>query len=98
MTTIEEVEPRARKKLDPARLEQLAYRLLVIDDEPKMARRVGAARTAVTERQELVAHIEERHPGLALDAPQLENRAIERDRLLEIADLERDVVDPDQMR
>jgi len=30
--------------------------------------------------------------------PQLEDRAVERERLLEIADLERDVVDADQAR
>ena len=50
------------------------------------------------ERDELVAHVEERH-GLAPTAQgEIEQAAVEGERFVEVADLERDVVDPDQTR
>ena len=61
-----------------------------------MARVVGRLRPPLGERQELVAHVEERHPRDPAAELELEDRAVELERRVEVADLERDVVDPEQ--
>ena len=61
-----------------------------------MAPVVGRLRAALGERDELVAHLEERHPGDAAAQLELEDRAVELERRVEVADLERDVVDAEQ--
>jgi hypothetical protein len=54
--------------------------------------RLGAA---AGEGDELIAHVDERHARFAFDVAELEQAAVERQGFLEVADLERDVVDPD---
>ena len=59
---------------------------------------VGRLRTAVRERDELVSQVDERHPTAApAHFERAEDRLPERECLLEIADLERDVVDPHEL-
>jgi hypothetical protein len=53
-------------------------------------------RRRLGEGEELVAHLDERHPRLALHRAELEDPRVERERLVEVADLERDVVDADE--
>src|SRR6478672_3626658 len=72
--------------------------VLVVDHETKMTAVVGALGAALLQREELIAQIDERR-GLALAAQfELEQAAIERQRLLDIADLESDVVETDGAR
>jgi hypothetical protein len=57
---------------------------------------VGRLGAALGEREELVAQVDEghpRHPSAQLD---LEDAAIERERLVEVAHVECDVVDADR--
>ena len=53
---------------------------------------------ALREREELVAHVEERHPGHPPAQLEAEQPPVELERGVEIADLERHVVDADQAR
>ena len=60
---------------------------------------VGVRRRVARERDELVAQVDERHP--VADPPaqlELEEAAVPGDRLVEVAHLERDVVDADEPR
>jgi hypothetical protein len=76
-------------------LQGLARRLLVVDDEAEVHLRLR--RTALREREELVAQVDERHSRLALVDPELaEDRAPEGERALGVVHAERDVVNPDE--
>ena len=55
-------------------------------------------RPAFGQGDELIAHVDERHAGAAPAQRELEQPPVERERLVDVADLERDVVDPDQTR
>ena len=62
---------------------------------PGLVRRL---RASLRQRDELVAHVDERHPARAsaqLERP--EDRLPEPQRLVEVANLQRDVVDPDEL-
>ena len=63
-----------------------------------MAASSARLRAALGEREELVAHVEERHARDPAAQLELERPPVELERRLEVADLERDVVDPDQPR
>src|SRR6516225_2061810 len=95
---IAEIEEPARQRLDARRRQRAADRVLVVDHETEMTAVVGGLGAALLQRQELIAQIDERR-GLALAAQfELEQAAIERQRLLDIADLESDVVETDGAR
>src|SRR5262249_12264268 len=95
---IAEVEEAAGQHLDASRLQGAPRRLLVVDHQAEMAAVVGRLLAALLERDELIAEVDEGH-GLAL-AAQLEREklAIERQRLLDVADLERDMVEAHNSR
>jgi hypothetical protein len=59
---------------------------------------VGRLPSPLGERDELVADVDERHPAGASSQCQLEDATVEVERLLDVADLERDVVDSDETR
>ena len=64
-----------------------------------MARVVARLGPASREGEELVAHIHERHPvGDAAAELQVEEAPVPGERFVDVADLERDVVDPDESR
>src|SRR5262249_29430410 len=95
---ISEIEEAARQHLDLRRLERTARRLLVVDHQAEMAAIVGRLLAAFLEGDELVAQVDEGH-GLALAAQlELEQPAVEGQRLLDVADLERHVVEADNAR
>ena len=74
-------------------------RVAIVDDEPDVARAVGRLGPACGERDELVTQIDERHRATVAAAErELEDPAVERKRLVEIADLDGDVIDPDGPR
>ena len=91
-----EVETAAGQDLDAAASSAAVTLSQVIDDEPEVALLVGRLRRPFGESDELVADVEERHPRDAASQLVLEDLAVELQRLLEVADLERDVVDTDQ--
>ena len=91
---IAKVETTAAEDLDSRRLERPPRRVLVVDDEPEVAVLVGRLRAPLRERDELVAHVDERHPVRAAAQRELEQLTVERERLVDVADLERDVIDP----
>jgi hypothetical protein len=70
--------------------------LTVVDDETDVARLVRRLPPALREREELVAHVDERHRRPAPAQCELEDPAVEGECLVEVADLDRDVVDPDE--
>jgi hypothetical protein len=84
--------------VDAGLLERCAYAFLVVDDEPEvpcLARRLGSP---CRERDELIAHVDEGHPGASSAAQlELEEASIPGERLLDVAHLERNVVDPDEL-
>ena len=51
-------------------------------------------RSAGRERDELVSHVDERHPRPAATQVELEELPVPPQRLVDVADLERDVIDP----
>ena len=61
-----------------------------------MALVVGGLVAWLGDRQELVAHVDERHPAPAPAEREREEPAVEVERFLDAPDLDRDVVDPDQ--
>ena len=93
-----EVESAAGQDPGARSLQRHPRRLLVVDDEAEVPGIVRRLRAPLRERQELVAHVEERHPGDPPAELELEDRAVEAQRLVEVADLERHVVDPEQSR
>src|SRR5207302_3280623 len=95
---IVEVEP-AAEGADAELLEPLAHRFLVVDDEAEVARLVGRLRASPRQRDELVAHVDEGHPaGASAQLERAEDRLPERERLVDVSDLEREVIDSDQLR
>src|SRR6185436_15851313 len=88
---VEKIKEATGQRLD-ARLGQgIAHRLLVIDDQPEMPAVIGCLPAAVLQREELVAQIDEGRI-LALAAQlEVEQPAVEGQRLFDVADLERDV-------
>src|SRR5262249_23265234 len=92
---IEEIEKWTGQRLEPRRRERAAHRVLVVDHESEMAAAVGRLRAAFLQREELIAQIDERR-GLTLAAQlELEQTAVEGQRLLDVADLERDMIETD---
>src|SRR5581483_1203684 len=95
---IEEIQEPPRERLDARRGECLAHRFLVIDHEAKMPAVICGLPAALLQREELVAKIDEGHV-LALAAQlELEQPAIECQRLFDAADFERDVIETDRAR
>src|SRR3712207_9409789 len=75
-----------------------AHRLLVVDHEPEVPVRVRRLRPALAERQELVAHVDEGGPPGPAAQLEGEEPPVERERLVDVPDLQRHVVDADQQR
>src|SRR5215469_17410247 len=88
------VEEAARKDVHAGFLERTARHRLVIHDESEV--RFFRAGTSLEQGQELVAHPEEGGARDAAHVGGLEEVGVEGDRLLDVVDLERDMVDPDE--
>jgi hypothetical protein len=95
---VEEIEAAAREDRDPEPLERLAHGRAVVDHEAEVPVLVRRLRAALGQRDELVAHVDERHGVAAPAQGEFEQLPVERERRLDVADLERDMVDPDQAR
>ena len=68
----------------------------VVDDEADVPRAVRPLLASYRERNELVAQIDERHrAAVAPTQGEVEDPSVEGERLLQVAYLQRDVVDPD---
>jgi hypothetical protein len=78
-------------------LEGCSYVLLVVDDEPEVPGLVWRLGSSCCERDELIAQVDEGHrsPRSAAEL-ELEEASIPGERFLDVADLERNVVDPDE--
>src|SRR5438270_6849674 len=75
----------------------LAHGLLVIDDQTEVPRLVGRLRAAGGEGDELVAHVDERHPAPRATAQlEVEQAPIPCERLVEVSNFEGDVIDANQ--
>ena len=88
--------PRPAERLEPGLGHRGADGLAVVDDEPEMAPLVGTLAAALGDGEELVAEIEEGHAGHAAAELEGEQPAVEVERGVEVADLERDVIDADE--
>jgi hypothetical protein len=95
---IAEVQPTAGRNLDACGLERRPRGGLVVDDETEMTRIVGRLGATFGERQELISHPQERHPGLTRAHLEPEDRRVEADCFLEVGQLERDVIDDNRPR
>ena len=70
------------------------HRLDVVDDQPEVTVRVRRLGPALGQREELVTQVDERHPARAAAHRQRPEDSLEkRQRLVDRADLECDVVD-----
>ena len=71
--------------------------LLVVDNQTEVPSAVGRLAASFGECDELVADVDECHSPCSPAQRDVEDPAIERQGLLHVADLQRDVVDPDQV-
>ena len=97
---IEEVEP-ARARVDDREalaLDRGPHGGRSSTTSPKWRSSSAGLLAALHQRDELVAHVDERRAGHAAAQLELEEAAVERQRGVEIADLERHVVHADQPR
>jgi hypothetical protein len=60
-------------------------------------RAIGWLRPTLHERDELVAHVDERRPRRATAEREREDPPVEGERLVDVVDFERDVVDADEL-
>src|SRR5438270_3820605 len=92
-----EVERAGRLHGNPHLAQALAHGLLVIDDQAEVSRLVRRLRAAGGEGDELVAHVDERHPVPGATAQlEVEQAPVPRERLIEVRNLEGDVIDTNQ--
>jgi hypothetical protein len=89
---IAEVEERSRQHLDARFRQRAADGVLVVDDEPEMATVVRRLFASFLKGKELVAQVDERHILLPAKL-ELEYPPVERERFLDIAHLERNVIE-----
>src|SRR4029450_183977 len=95
---VAEVKPATREDFGAGCLERLARRLLVVDDEPEVPVRVRRLRSSLREGDELIADVDERHPSEVAPELELEDPAVPLERLVDVADFQRDVVDANEPR
>jgi hypothetical protein len=79
-------------------LQSCPRRLLVVYDEAEVPVGVRRLRAAGRESDKLVAEVDERHPRRAAAQLEAEDAAVKLERLVDVADFERDVVDADEAR
>ena len=82
----------------PSRFGEFSHAGAVINDEPEMPVVVRTLRSPFGQRDELIAHVDEGGVWAATPQCKRENASIEGQRLLDIPDLERDMIDTDQVR
>ena len=80
----------------PSRARRVAHLLDVVDHQAEVAAVVGRLLPALADGEELVAHVDERHAGHAAAELEAEQAPVEVECGVEVADLERDVVDADE--
>ena len=95
---VDEIETASRLDLRAGIGERLARRLLVVDDQTEVTAAVRRLSSALRERDELVADVDEGHVRRASTELEIEDPAVELERVVDALDLERDVVDPDESR
>src|SRR5438270_3660625 len=92
---IAEIEKASGQRRDACLRQRLANRLLVVDDETEMAAVIGSLAAALLKRQELVAKVDESRILAPAAQLEIEQAAIEGQRLVDIANFEGDVIEPD---
>src|SRR5215213_796204 len=92
---VAEAKPPARLDLDAGRLERLTHPRSIVDHEAEVTAGTAVGRVALGQREELVAHVEKRHSSRAAAELEIEDAAVEGHRLLDVADLQRHVIDSD---
>jgi heme exporter protein A len=95
---VAKVEAPATEDLGAGLLEAGAHLVAVVHHEAEVALGVGRLRATFGQDQELVAHVDERHPPDPAAQLELEDAAVEGERFVEVVHLEHDVVDADQAR
>ena len=94
---IEEVDRAGRLHADPCCLQSCSDGLLVVHDQPEVARLIWGLASPGGHRDELVADINERHRrACAATQLEFEETSVPREGFLDVTDLERDVVDPNE--
>jgi hypothetical protein len=93
---VEEIQEPARQHLDVRRSQRGADRLFVIDHQPEMAPVIATLSAALLEGEELIAEIDESRPAALPAQFEVEQAAVEGQRLLDVANLERDVIQSDR--
>src|SRR6185312_4240909 len=92
---VEEIEERARQRLDACGRQRCTDSILVVDHEPEVSALVGRLGPTLLQREKLVAEVDESRSFARAAQLEIEETAIECERLADIADLEGDVVHSD---
>src|SRR5712692_1974632 len=95
---IEEIEKPPRQWLDARPRQRAADGVLVVDHQAEMTAVVGGLAAALLQREELIAQVDEGRAFALAAKLELEQAAVERQRLIDVADLERDMVEADGAR
>src|SRR6185295_1200328 len=95
---VQEVEKWAGQRLDPRVGQRFPDGILVIDHEAEVAAVIGGLRAPFLKRKELVAQVDEGGRVVLAAKLELEQAPVEGQGLLDVANLERDVIEPDGAR
>ena len=79
----------------PASASEFAHGLLVVDDEAHVTVVIGRLTTAFLQREELVAEVDEGRRFGPAPKIEIEQTAVEGQRLVDVSDLESDVIEAD---
>src|SRR6516225_1988648 len=93
---IEKVEKGSRHQLAAGRFDPVAHTRPVVDDEPEMAAPVLVRFADLHHVDELVAELDKGVARPFCPELEVEDLAVEIERLIDVADLDRDVVDADE--
>jgi hypothetical protein len=95
---VEKIEPGAVEDAGAEALDGAAHRGAVVDHQAEVAGRVGFLGAPFSDVDELVADVDEGHPVVPAAQGEVEDRAVEGQRLIDAADLQGHVVDADHVR
>ncbi len=93
---VEKIEKRSGQQFAAGFLDERAHCRAVVDDEPEMTAPVVVRVAALDKVDELIAELDEGIAGAFGAQREIENPAVKRQGLLDVADLERNMVNPDQ--
>jgi hypothetical protein len=85
--------------VDTTLLKRCTHAFLVVDDEPEVPSSIARLAASCCKRDELVSHVDEGHRRAGPTSQlELEVASVPGERFVDVTDLERNVVDPNEAR